>query len=242
MPQDAIVGYEEFILSNIDSSLLIEKPMGSVKPKHTFGRTPFFLKPDPVGGLPVRSSEDPKAFSKEPEVVQATSPALIEETVVDNPYDLGLGEDGEPTDAKVEVTTFKTGDSEPNPEGEKVEERVEVLEDEEDEDPVVEDDTDEIVEDDDDTVVEDDDDDTVVEDDDDETVIEADQGPKFFPSRTELRRLNVEELREAALGVAEAGCPLKPEMLETFSEFDENTTKGVMFVAMWSYFGYDEKE
>jgi len=259
MPGEAIQGYEALITAHIDPKVLREVPLGSQKARHTFGHQPFFIKRDPTGGLPVRSSTDPNAFKdKTPKPVLATSPALLEESMEGNPYDLGLDEAGNPTDAKTTITTFQQPAEEvkANPEGEKVDEEVvvvttpftETVADVEEADPEIDaegESPDFVITDDNAEVIEDEEEDNAdVIFGDDEPVVElaGDQGPKYLPTRTELRKLNVEDLREKAIGVANAECPLKPEMLDAFQGFDEETTKGVMFVAMWTYFGFDEKE
>ena len=68
--------------------------------------------------------------------------------------------------------------------------------------------------------------------------VEAKADP--IPTKTELRQLLADDTRALAFKVREDGCPMKPEMLAVFNEFDDETSRGVVFKALWEYDGHDD--
>jgi len=59
------------------------------------------------------------------------------------------------------------------------------------------------------------------------------------PGKTALRKMTRDEIYNLAMGVKASGAPIKPEMAETFNDFNEESTRGPMFQALWVYFGHD---
>jgi hypothetical protein len=218
MPGNIIKCYPAFIEAFIKKTLYREVSTG--KPTHTFARSPFFMRPDPAGGLPMRSTSVPNSH-RTPEAgssVPPLSPALWEETQVDNPYDMTI------KDGKTELSTFNNQSSPVSVAPEVAELADGIIEDDIPEDNL--DDSDDL--------------DLDVEDA-TEISFEADQGPQP-PTRTELRKKTADEIRELGMSLLEAGCPAHPEMLETFAEFTPETPRGPVFEALWIYFGYNSPE
>jgi len=97
MPGDVIRCYPEFIAAFIPEKDYREVPKGSKKDlqpiKHNIPKSPIFLRPDPTGGLPMRS--DPSVGPRLRELLPKgpISPALVDDIVIDNPYDMGLDEE-----------------------------------------------------------------------------------------------------------------------------------------------------
>jgi hypothetical protein len=203
---DIIKCYPEFIAAFIPAQLYREVETGV--PRHEFNRSPFFLRPDPTGGLPMRS--DPTAGPRLKDRIW--SPAVIDE-IIDNPYDLG----GDP---KLEIST---AESIPAPPEEVVPVGTTAVEETTVEETVVE-----VTE----TAVEE----TIVE------MAELQVHQDLAPTRTELRKKLVDELRSLVYEVREAGCPLNPEKLDTFNEINDDTSKGILVSALWEYYGYDNAE
>ena len=210
-PRDIIRCYPEFIAQFIPAKLYKEVESGT--PRHDLGRSPFFLRPDPTGGLPMRS--DPNAGPRlKDKMPQPVSPALVEETIIDNPYDLG-------PDPKLEISTDPT-DNLPQV-------KAEVVEDDEDGD---------------DDGVDLELGDAPVETDPEpveDAPVEEDESIGI-PTRTDIRKKLVEELRTLAYEIRDAGCPLNPEKIEAFNEINEDTVKGVLFATIWEYYGYDNTD
>jgi hypothetical protein len=96
-PGDVIKCHPQFIADFIPAKFYKQIPDSDPrKPRHTFGRTPFFMKPDPTGGLPVRSDPNagPRLANKSLPPVPF-SPAIVDDQFVENPYDLGMGNEEE---------------------------------------------------------------------------------------------------------------------------------------------------
>ena len=269
MPGDVLKCHAEFIHTQIPEAQYKVVAPGSPADKrpikHDLGHQPFFIKKDPLGGLPIRTNPDAGPHLANPKFPRAVSPALIDETEVDNPYAMPKGsaadEDIEkeadeitktpagipPRESlednmKLELTTvpeipaapeppadplvigrdhymedkgFDLGDSEDedeNDEGE--EEALDTSEDEEGEDD------EEIL------------DDSAVE----EPLKEL---LTTVWGRSELRKKTRDEIFEVTQVIKAEGCPLNPAMVDAFIEFDDSSTRGVMFQTIWEYHGFN---
>ena len=109
---DVIKCYPEFIEAFIPEGKYRPVPKGhpkdSQKPKFTFGHSPQFLRPDPTGGLPVRSVPGPRKTKG----LTIMSPATVEEAPI-NPYDLGVEEE-----ATIDIGTGFDTPTSPDPQPE----------------------------------------------------------------------------------------------------------------------------
>jgi hypothetical protein len=57
--------------------------------------------------------------------------------------------------------------------------------------------------------------------------------------KTVLRKMTKEDIYNTVVAVKATGCSWNPEMLEEFETFDETTTRGPMFKALWKYYNHD---
>jgi hypothetical protein len=189
------------------------------KPKYTFGRSPVFIKPDPSGGLPMRSTSKPdtsllKAKMRE----RLLNPPEDREYV--NPYDLGVDEN-----PALEMSTAPDKPSAPEPKTETfttappAEALTELnpVPDEIEAPPVEEE---------------------VVDTPEEESVNE------HLLGRSAIRKLTRSEVFAETQRILELSCPSNPDFIEVFASFDgeeDGTTRGVMFDALWDYCGYKAK-
>ena len=235
---DVIKCYPEFIAAFINEKCYRElrpEELEKADIKFTFGVSPFFIKPDPMGGLPMRQVDQlgPGLKAKMP---QKFSPATVEDEKPVNPYAeaieggamAALPNAAVAEEPKLVMTTAQDGPSVEEPDGASMEVSTQIdigagatggeeviTEDNPDEVP----ETEEVV----------------------ETEVVETPAP-VIPGKTELRQLLADPTRALAFEVRDAGCPLKPEMLDTFNEFNDETPRGVVFVALWAYYGYAEEE
>lgn len=218
MPGDVIKCYPEFIAGFISPKWYKEAPPENTKAaKLTVPHTPFFLRPDPTGGLPMRSdpSPGPRLKGKLP-----YSPATQEEPLV-NPYEK-VAEGGsrealpEVETPKLELSTVPGRVISPPPEPEVVASE-QVTEPEPA--PFIEDET-------------------------TEELIDIEEIPELAAvgiTKSGLRKATRPEIYARVVDVRNSGCPLKPEMQDTFNAFTEETTRGGMFAALWEYYGFDKE-
>ena len=183
------------------------------KPKYKFGRSPVFIKPDPTGGLPVRSEAGPGANPRLKELMRERLLNPPEDQEYVNPYDLGVDEN-----PALEMSTAPDKPSAPEPKAETFttappSEVTEVTESAgDDEVPPVE-----------------------------EEVADTTEEEGFevaLYSRSGLRKMVRDEIFEECKRQAAAGCPHNPDFLEAFLSYDDESTRGVMFEALWEYCGY----
>jgi hypothetical protein len=236
---DVIKCFPEFIAAFINEKCYRELRPDEIEKatiKFTFGTSPFFLKPDPMGGLPMRSVEGtgPKLKDKMP---KRFSPATAEDEKPVNPYaeateggaTAALPNPAVQEEPKLVISTAQDTPSAPEPDATGMEistqidigggEMVgsEVTPEDKPAGPVADNPvTEEVV----------------------EEVVEVVEEPTP-PGKTELRQLLADPTRALAFAVRDAGCPSKPEMLDAFNEFDDDTARGVVFAALWEYYGYD---
>ena len=85
--------WEAFIRDERTYKAIPDDDARAQKPKYKFGRSPVFIKPDPVGGMPVRSTSEPGAnpLLKEKMRERLLNPPEDREYI--NPYDLGVDEE-----------------------------------------------------------------------------------------------------------------------------------------------------
>jgi len=221
-PRDVIACLPGFIEAFIDPKWLKRLPKEDTRPvKYTFPASPTFLLPDPSKGLPVRS--DPSAGPNLKSKLRARM--LLEEPEI-NPYDLGVEDAVVDEEPEVVLTTNPTGEMKKTKEEEPVEEVLEELVEESQEEN-------------DETVVDLELPEPPTEEEVHADVPEEDQGPDV-PLKSILRNETRGDIYDRMVAVREAGCPLKPEMLDTFNEFKSNSTRGIMFKALWQYYGFDD--
>lgn len=182
------------------------------KPKYKFGRSPVFIKPDPSGGLPVRSEAGPGANPRLKEHMRERLMNPPEDREYTNPYDLGVDEN-----PALEMSTAPDKPSAPEP---KTEVFTTV--------PPAE-----VVE----PAAADDDEAFHVE----EAVVDTTEEEGFEVAlfgRSALRKMVRDEVFVECKRQADAGCPHNPAFLEAFLSYDDDSTRGVMFEALWEYCGY----
>lgn len=177
-------------------------------PRHVFNAKPMFLRKDPTGGLPMKSSP-----TKLPAHVDESNRKMLmkDDVIIDNPYELieeqpKIEMSSHPeTAAKIKVPDKMVVETSTNPEA-PVE--IEVEEDSEEEElsgpePAVD--------------------------------------PVVIPGKAVLRKMTKADIFQHMLKVRSEGLPLKPEMADKFAVFDESSTRGPMFEALWEYYGYNEE-
>jgi len=242
------------------------KEVEGEKPRHTFGRTPFFLKKDPTGGLPMVSDPNAGPYLREriPEPILDEMAARLELESLSLGVEPGgavdvmptakpptLEPSGEELEVKVEdteVTTLKADDTDLNTVPMVSEEpTLEITtvpgdpppDPDEGEEAVAatEEGPDFIID-----MTEDDEDDEGEEEDEDDEDEVVDSTPAIqAPARTILRKMGRSEIYDLMDAVRASECAGRPELLTQFQEFGENATRGVMFSMLWDYFGYDKE-
>jgi hypothetical protein len=60
-----------------------------------------------------------------------------------------------------------------------------------------------------------------------------------IPGRAALRKMTKGDVFNQVQVVVAEGAALKPEMLDVFTPFTAESTRGPMFEALWKYYGYD---
>lgn len=221
-PKDIIECLPAFIAAFIDEKWYKKVPADDTRSvKYTFPATPSFLTPDPMKGLPVRSTDKVTSEMRgkvRPVVVLGDEPEI-------NPYDLGVEDAVMDEEPKVVATTAipKAAPAIVIP-APKVEEEAEEEETKEE--------TEE-------TTVELDLPDPPGEEDVQIDPPEANQGPEI-PLKSALRIESRDGIYNRMMGVRDAECPLNPEMMDTFNEFKPKSTRGIMFKALWQYYGFDD--
>jgi hypothetical protein len=243
LPGDVIKCFPEFIAAFIPEDKYKRVPPGSKvdeRPvKHTFGASPVFLRPDPTGGMPVRSEEGPRKTKKD----LPKSPATIDERDV-NPYEMPKADE-----ARLELGTGLDTPSASDPESEDIttappSERVEKTEEEdalaalekdleleigEEEEPQEDIPEDNLEEEEAEEEVEEAEEEVEEEagDEEEEAGDEEEEAAPEFPSRTAIRKMKRDEMYDAAVanGV----------------EVAEDAPRGTILKAMWEAFGYNEE-
>lgn len=214
-PRDIIECLPEFIAAFIDEKWYKGVPADDTRSvKYTFPASPSFLTPDPMKGLPVRSDPNigPHLRGKDLRPVH-----LLGEEPQDNPYDLGVEKAVMDEKPKIVATTAIPAAAPPIVvPAPKIEEEAEEEE----------------------TTIELDLPDPPDEKDVQVDAPEVDQGPEI-PLKSALRIESRDNIYNRMVGVREAGCPLNPVMLDTFNEFKTKSTRGIMFKALWQYYGFD---
>lgn len=181
----------------------------SKAPRHVFGASSPFLRKDPTGGLPMRSSS-----TKLPAHVDESNKKLLmkDDVVIDNPYELieeqpKIEMSSHPeTAAKIKVPDKMVVETSTNPDAPVA---VEVDEEFEEEDEPV--------------------------------GFEPEVDHVAIPGKAVLRKMTKADIFQHMLKVRSEGLPLKPEMADKFAVFDESSTRGPMFEALWEYYGYNEE-
>lgn len=216
-PGDTIICFPNFAETFFPAGTYTEVPKGSSKDaqkvRHTFGRSPTFLRTDPTGGLPMTSTPGPR--KTKPNAADLFSPGLTDEMDTSNPYDLGV--DTKPTidmgtsmdtpsapePLEVSVTTVPPSEVAESPEEEDiVEDILESLELPEEVEVEVEGEA--------------------------EPLEAEEEAPGLpIPTRTQVRGLKVAELKDLA---AAHGIDL-----------GEATTRGPILEVLWGAFKYDEE-
>lgn len=224
-PRDIIECLPAFIKAFIDEKWYKQVPADDTRPvKYTFPATPSFLTPDPMKGLPVRSTDKVTSEMRgkvRPVVVLGDEPET-------NPYDLGVEDAVVAEEPKIVATTAIPKAAPvvivpaPKIEEEKVEEDVDEGDVDEEE-----------------TTVELDLPEPPDEKDVQTDPPEADRGPEI-PLKSTLRIETRDAIYDRMVGVRDAECPLNPEMMDTFNEFKVKSTRGIMFKALWQYYGFDD--
>jgi len=217
MPGDVVKCYPEFIAGFISSKWYKEAPVENTKaPKHIFPHSPMFLRPDPTGGLPMRSdpTAGPRLKNRMPlsPAIQEDPPTLLYEKVEEGGAKEVLPEIEVP---KLELTTLP-GQTLTPPEPEVVV-------------PAAVDSVDPV---------------SFAGDEVEEEAVPAEEIPELIAlgiTRSALRKATRPEIYARVLEVREKGCVLKPEMLDIFNSFNEETTRGGMFAALWEYYGFDKE-
>lgn len=223
-PKDIIECLPGFIKAFINEKWYKKVPADDTRPvKYTFPATPSFLTPDPMKGLPVRSTDKITSEMRgkvRPVVVLGDEPEL-------NPYDLGVEDVVVDEKPRVVATTAipKAAPTIVVPAPKVEEEKTEDFDTDEEE---TEETTVEL-----DLPAPPDEKDVQVD------PPEADQGPGI-PLKSALRIENRDLIYDRMVGVRDAGCPLNPDMVDTFSEFRTKSTRGIMFKALWKYYGFDD--
>lgn len=215
LPGDVIKCYPEFIANFISPKWYKEAKDTNTKPaKHTFPRSPFFLKPDPQGGLPMRS--DPNAGPRLKDNPRYMSRAvLLKDEVPVNPYEKEAGGAKEALPKveapKLEISTRPQSVVATVDPVAPVEETIEIEEYDE----------------------------VVVEE---EALVESTEVIiRPSPTKSELRKATRDDIYLRVVGTRADGCPLKPEMLDIFNAFTEESTRGEMFAALWGYYDFDKE-
>jgi hypothetical protein len=233
LPGDVIKCFPEFIAAFIPEDKYKRVPPGSKldeRPvKHSFGASPVFLRPDPTGGMPVRSEEGPRKTK----VQLPKSPATVDEREA-NPYEMPKADE-----ARLELGTGLDTPTSPDPHqpealttappSERAEgsEELDVLEELEKELELEIGNSGEIQEDipadnleDEEAAQEDEQEDEQDEQEEDAPALEP-------PGRTAIRKMKRDEMYDAAVahGV----------------EIDEDAPRGTILKAMWEAFGYNEE-
>jgi len=273
-PGDVLKCHPDFIFSQIPEKQYKEVAPGSPADKrpikHDLGRQPFFIKRDPMGGLPIRTNPDDGPHLADPKRPKAVSPALIDEIEVENPYEMPDGAEvnealGGEADAEAEEVVQTPAGIPPS---ESLEEDPQVsistvpelpsapgapedplvvgrdhymkgpdfdLGDEDEDCPDCGGKMPEGAEECPDCSVDE-------EEEVDEEV--SDDGPVVPPKvttwgRTELRTKTRDDIFDVTQVIKSEGCPLQPEMLDTFNEFGGESTRGVMFQTIWEYLGFN---
>ena len=261
MPGDVLKCHADFIFSQIPEGQYKVVPPGSPADKrqikHDLGHQPFFIKRDPMGGLPIRTDPNAGPYLRDPKRPGPISPALIEETEVDNPYEMPVGsKPDEDLEKEIEgVTQTPAG----IPPSESLEEDPQISISTVPELPSMPEPPEETLittggpdfdlGDENEELVDGEAEETLTEDEEegeeDEEI--SDDGPTSFsnPSpastwgRTELRNKTRDAIFEVTQVIKSEGCVLQPEMLDAFNEFDGESTRGVMFQTIWEYLGFN---
>lgn len=268
MPGDIVKCYPDFIAAFLKREEYKEAPssLDSKPAKYTLGRQPFFMKKDPTGGLPIRTDPDsgPKLREKMGLSRRAVSPALMEESLDQtNPYELpeGSGPDeklektlgldapkperrvtpgAELEDGKLVITT-----SGPQPLDEAVKNELSAPREVQPgltvQEPV------DLV-DDGISIEDDEDEEAFLAEAEEEEELEREPEPEIPApvaeatewGRTDLRKKGRDDILDVVKVIVAEGAPLNPDMLEEFQSFDNETTRGVAFEAIWRYHGYDD--
>lgn len=192
--------------------------LDSQEPKYTFGAAPVTLRKDPTGGLPMRSSSDPK--KKVTDVVDPTATELEKKFLTNDPYE--LVEKEKPFDITTSLAPKALSEEEPADNDEEVIDEADLVGDTTDEAP--EEEPEEIPE----TI-----DEVELEDEEDEEEDDLPEPPEpenegDYPGRTTIRRMGVEDLKALAKSYDIEGA--------------DDMVRGVLIESLFERFGYMTKE